>query len=61
MLVSRKVDHTTFFANLRSVVVDEVHAFAGDDRGWHLLALCEPMLLTERVEGPLVLLLAGRS
>jgi ATP-dependent Lhr-like helicase len=24
-----------------SVVVDEVHAFAGDDRGWHLLAVLE--------------------
>ncbi len=23
---------------LRAVVVDEMHAFAGDDRGWHLLA-----------------------
>ncbi len=25
--------------SLRAVVVDEVHAFAGDDRGWHLLAV----------------------
>ncbi|MEV4621861.1 hypothetical protein AB0J74_24530 [Asanoa sp. NPDC049573] len=23
------------------MVVDEVHAFAGDDRGWHLLAVLE--------------------
>src|SRR4029077_8377652 len=23
------------------VVVDEIHAFAGDDRGWHLLAVLE--------------------
>jgi len=23
------------------VVVDEIHAFAGDDRGWHLLSLLE--------------------
>ena len=30
-----------FFAGLRAVVVDEVHAFAGDDRGWHLLAVLE--------------------
>ena len=26
---------------MRAVVVDEVHAFAGDDRGWHLLAVLE--------------------
>ena len=29
------------FAGLRAIVVDEVHAFAGDDRGWHLLAVLE--------------------
>jgi ATP-dependent Lhr-like helicase len=23
------------------VVVDEIHSFAGDDRGWHLLSLLE--------------------
>ncbi|MEU8678129.1 DEAD/DEAH box helicase [Streptomyces sp. NPDC048560] len=41
MLVSTKVEHQWFFVNLRTVIVDEVHAFAGDDRGWHLLALLE--------------------
>lgn len=41
MLVSRGVDHRRWFAGLRSVVVDEVHAFAGDDRGWHLLAVLQ--------------------
>lgn len=41
MLVSTKVEHQTFFENLRTVIVDEVHAFAGDDRGWHLLAVLE--------------------
>jgi len=41
MLVSEKVDHDRVFANVRAVVVDEVHAFAGDDRGWHLLAVLE--------------------
>ncbi|MGI8815616.1 MAG: DEAD/DEAH box helicase [Pseudonocardia sp.] len=41
MLVSTKVEHRRFFAGLRAVVVDEVHAFAGDDRGWHLLAVLE--------------------
>ena len=41
MLVSRRIDHQRLFANVRCVVVDEVHAFAGDDRGWHLLYLLE--------------------
>ncbi|MCI2423450.1 DEAD/DEAH box helicase, partial [Saccharopolyspora sp. K220] len=41
MLVSTKVDARWFFRSLRAVVVDEVHAFAGDDRGWHLLAVLE--------------------
>lgn len=36
MLVSTKVDHRALFANLQAVVIDEMHAFAGDDRGWHL-------------------------
>lgn len=39
MLVSEKVDSATFFSGLRAVVIDEVHAFAGDDRGWHLQAV----------------------
>ncbi|WNV90385.1 DEAD/DEAH box helicase [Umezawaea sp. Da 62-37] len=41
MLVSTNVDTRHTFRNLRVVVVDEVHAFAGDDRGWHLLAVLE--------------------
>lgn len=48
MLVSTKVDPRTLFSGLRAVVVDEVHAFAGDDRGWHLLAVLERL---ERVAG----------
>jgi ATP-dependent Lhr-like helicase len=51
MLVSTKVDQTQFFAGLRAVVVDEVHAFAGDDRGWHLLAVLER--LTKLVGRPI--------
>ncbi len=39
MLISTKVDHRVLFADLQTVVVDKVHAFAGDDRGWHLLAV----------------------
>ncbi|HKS43678.1 MAG TPA: DEAD/DEAH box helicase [Amycolatopsis sp.] len=41
MLVSTKVNPRILFSGLRTVVVDEVHAFAGDDRGWHLLAVLE--------------------
>ncbi|MEU2480949.1 DEAD/DEAH box helicase [Streptomyces sp. NPDC013130] len=50
MLVSTNVDHRVFFAGLRTIVVDEVHAFAGDDRGWHLLAVLERLQKT--VGGP---------
>jgi len=41
MLVSTLLTPEELFADLRTVVVDEVHAFAGDDRGWHLLAVLE--------------------
>jgi ATP-dependent Lhr-like helicase len=37
LLVSQKVAHHEFFRNVRVVVIDELHALAGDDRGWHLL------------------------
>jgi ATP-dependent Lhr-like helicase len=39
LLVSTKIDHRHFFQNVRTVVIDELHAFAGDDRGWHPLAV----------------------
>ena len=41
MLVSTRVDPRILFAGLRAVVVDEVHAIAADDRGWHLLHVLE--------------------
>lgn len=41
ILVSRRIDHRLFFQNVKAVIIDEVHAFAGDDRGWHLLSLLE--------------------
>lgn len=41
MLVSGTVRHDRLFAQVRAVVMDEVHAFARDDRGWHLLALLQ--------------------
>jgi len=41
ILVSPATRHDRFFADVRAVVIDEVHAFARDDRGWHLLALLQ--------------------
>lgn len=41
MLVSPHIEHEVLFAQLRTVVVDELHAFAGDDRGWHLMSVLE--------------------
>ena len=41
MLLSTKTDHERFFSRLRCIIVDEIHAFAGDDRGWHLLSVAE--------------------
>jgi ATP-dependent Lhr-like helicase len=41
MLISVKVDPARLFGPVRAVVIDEVHAFGSDDRGWHLLAVLE--------------------
>ena len=41
MLVSTSVDHRRLFADVRAVIVDEVHAFGAGDRGWHLIAVLE--------------------
>ena len=41
MLVSTRSEPRVLFQDLQAVVVDELHAFAGDDRGWHLLAVLE--------------------
>ena len=41
ILMSTRRDHLEFFSGVRTVVVDEVHSFGGDDRGWHLLAVLE--------------------
>ncbi|WGT47977.1 DEAD/DEAH box helicase [Tessaracoccus lacteus] len=48
MLVSRSVDHARFLGSVRAVVIDELHSFAGSDRGWHLLAVLERI---ERLAG----------
>ncbi len=41
MLISNRIDHKRLFAGLQCMIIDEVHAFAGDDRGWHLTYLLE--------------------
>tara|TARA_R110002124_G_scaffold215380_2_gene381345 strand:+ start:33937 stop:36048 length:2112 start_codon:yes stop_codon:yes gene_type:complete len=41
MLDSPNVDAQRLFGNLQVVIIDEIHAFAGDDRGWHLLSVLE--------------------
>lgn len=41
ILLGKRRDHAHLLGRVRCVVVDELHAFAGDDRGWHLLALLE--------------------
>lgn len=44
MLVTPRVEHQTLFSGIQAVVIDEVHAFAGDDRGWHLLSVLERIM-----------------
>jgi len=39
MLISTRVSRQDWFGQLRAVIVDELHAFAADDRGWHLRAV----------------------
>lgn len=41
MLLSTRTEHDRIFRHLRTVVIDEVHAFGGDDRGWHMLGVLE--------------------
>src|SRR5262245_20107109 len=48
ILVSVKIDHREFFKNVQVMVIDELHAFAGDDRGWHLLSV---LARTQRLAG----------
>jgi ATP-dependent helicase Lhr and Lhr-like helicase len=41
MLMSAGINHKAMFGDLRAVVIDEVHALAGSDRGAHLLSVLE--------------------
>ncbi len=44
MLVSQRVDERRIFADLRVVVIDEIHAVAGTDRGAHLMSVLERLV-----------------
>src|SRR5882724_8144518 len=44
MLISPRTDAKVVFQGLSAVVIDEIHAFAGDDRGAHLAALIERLV-----------------
>jgi ATP-dependent helicase Lhr and Lhr-like helicase len=36
ILVSKRVSADAFFSRVRYIVLDVLHAFASDDRGWHV-------------------------
>ncbi len=48
MLLSSRVAHAKLFAGLRGVIIDEVHALAGSDRGAHLLSVLERIAVHSR-------------
>lgn len=50
ILLGRRRDHQRLLGDVRCVVIDELHAFAGDDRGWHVLALLERIRAISGVE-----------
>lgn len=41
MLVSQTIDSEAIFRDLRIIVIDEIHALAGTDRGAHLMSVLE--------------------
>ncbi|CRI68031.1 DEAD/DEAH box helicase domain protein [Thiocapsa sp. KS1] len=48
MLMSPRVDAAALFADLRVLVVDEIHALAGTDRGAHLMSVVERLARLSR-------------
>ncbi len=50
MHVSRRIDEQRLFSDLRMVIIDEVHALAGTDRGGHLMSLVERIARLSRFD-----------
>jgi ATP-dependent Lhr-like helicase len=48
MLMSPRVPASRLFEDLRCVIVDEIHAFAGTDRGAHLMSVIERIAILSR-------------
>ena len=48
MLISPNVDVAELFGDLRVVVIDEIHALAGSDRGAHLISVVERIAALSR-------------
>lgn len=44
ILMSKREEAKRLFASLSMVIIDEVHAFAGDDRGAHLVSVLERLV-----------------
>ncbi|MFM7203726.1 MAG: DEAD/DEAH box helicase [Myxococcota bacterium] len=48
MLISKRATSQALFADLRIVILDEVHALAGTDRGAHLMSVLERLAVLSR-------------
>ena len=48
MLISSRVDTPGLFSDLRVVIIDEIHAVAGTDRGAHLMSVLERIARVSR-------------
>ena len=44
MLLSPKVPHSKLFGDIRALIIDEIHALAGSDRGAHLMSVFERLI-----------------
>ena len=41
ILMNKRIDKQNLFKNVRAIVIDEIHSFAGGERGVHLMAVLE--------------------
>lgn len=44
MLLSAKIPHSKIFGDMRALIIDEIHALAGTDRGTHLMSVVERLV-----------------